>query len=1166
MHKMTHAASTSAPTYEFHVSRKSRDLYRFDESLFSIRGNTLFTNFHGARLFVDSVNKKRDLSLSPDRALQASSVYAAGLIDEILHFIIGRYRKSVAPNLFDDLFEAVTGKLGDAELKALLLTFGELFPSSTVYRDGLSVPEYLEGITGGISNRHIVMEELIVLWLGNINPAYAPVHEFIDDVELEKTTAYETLMTEVEAFFDGQPSFGPQNETLLNLLRAPARHSPHSLTGQLDYIRRNWRSVIADLLDQILKGLDFISEEEKIRFDGPGVSSVPHFAGEEYDEEVERFSADLDWMPNLVLIAKCTYVWLDQLSKKYERNIYRLDHIPDEELDLLARRGYTGLWLIGLWERGKASQKIKQICGNPEAVASAYSLYDYILAEDLGGEEAYCNLRDRAWQRGIRLASDMVPNHMSIDSRWMVEHPDWFVQSDYSPFPSYSFDGPDLSDDDRVGIFIEDGYWNKTDAAVVFKRLDRHSGDVKYVYHGNDGTQMPWNDTAQLNYLKSEVREAVIQTILHVARKFPVIRFDAAMTLAKKHYQRLWFPLPGSGGDIPSRAEHALSKEEFNHLFPVEFWREVVDRIHKEAPDTLLMAEAFWMMEGYFVRTLGMHRVYNSAFMNMLKAEENSKYRQSIKSVLEFNPQILKRYVNFMNNPDEDTAIAQFGKDDKYFGVCMMMSTMPGLPMFGHGQIEGFTEKYGMEYRRAYWDEQPDSHLVERHEREIFPLLKKRYLYSNVEKFLLYDFFDNSGGVNENVFAYSNGAGQERSLVLYNNKFDEARGWIRYSSVSNDGFGNMIQHDLAYGLGVSSDCRHLFSIFRDQTSGLEFIRSNGSILDNGLSIELHAFKYHVFVDFRQLEGSEEKPYGPLMNFLDGRGMPSIDEALAEFLLRPVTDAFREAVNPGSLLYIAGGYGEDGIVPDVKRTFEQKISHLLTAVQQHEKLEELPDTILKEAVNAYEISLEFIARFSKRPEKNEAAEKSLQAYISNNFQEDDVCPVSGWRILLPLLFLRPLKNMKACEGVNPISEWRLDPLIISSFVESGLDEGTAGSDALLLNALLEMPAETRLEKEKDLTILLNNRMVQQYMDVNEHKDVLWFNREAYETLLFWLFISSVIDILSEGKSIDECDKEIEGLYERVKIMEKAGSESDYRFKALLEKLGSNEIQAVGSDCQ
>jgi hypothetical protein len=132
---------------------------------------------------------------------------------------------------------------------------------------------------------------------------------------------------------------------------------------------------------------------------------------------------------------------------------------------------------------------------------------------------------------------------------------------------------------------------------------------------------------------------------------------------------------------------------------PHEFWREVVDRVAAEVPGTLLLAEAFWLMEGYFVRTLGMHRVYNSAFMNMLRDEENAKYRSVIKNTLEFDPDIMKRYVNFMSNPDERTAIDQFGKGDKCFGVAAMMSTLPGLPMFGHGQIEGFTEKYGMEYR-----------------------------------------------------------------------------------------------------------------------------------------------------------------------------------------------------------------------------------------------------------------------------------------------------------------------------------------------------------------------------------------------------------------------------------------------------------------------------------
>ena len=81
-----------------------------------------------------------------------------------------------------------------------------------------------------------------------------------------------------------------------------------------------------------------------------------------------------------------------------------------------------------------------------------------------------------------------------------------------------------------------------------------------------------------------------------------------------------------------------------------------------------------------------MHRVYNSAFMNMLKREDNRGYRETMRNTLAFSPEVLKRFVNFMNNPDEETAVAQFGKGDKYLGNVILMVTLPGLPMFGHGQ------------------------------------------------------------------------------------------------------------------------------------------------------------------------------------------------------------------------------------------------------------------------------------------------------------------------------------------------------------------------------------------------------------------------------------------------------------------------------------------------
>ena len=38
--------------------------------------------------------------------------------------------------------------------------------------------------------------------------------------------------------------------------------------------------------------------------------------------------------------------------------------------------------------------------------------------------------------------------------------------------------------------------------------------------------------------------------------------------------------------------------------------------------------------------------------------------------------------------------------------------------------------------------------------------------------------------VEENVFAYSNRARQERSLVVYHNRFGDTAGWVRTSQYS----------------------------------------------------------------------------------------------------------------------------------------------------------------------------------------------------------------------------------------------------------------------------------------------------------------------------------------------------------------------------------------------
>ena len=879
---------------EFHISKKVRDLCKFDSTLYSSSGNAIFANFKAVQDFQIKLNALFRERGENEKQVSAGNLNAMGLIDEIFHYVCMLFRRDKAPKCFTNLLSDLDTYFGKQEIDRLLLQFMEIFPPVAVYQKKLTNEDYLfqsayeKSTNQQRSNREQVLEEMVMLHLANENPAFHPFQILFDDTVLSTNPNYAKVWNQIKAFFMTQPVFGPKNNNLIAMFKEPVIASPTSLKGQLDYIRTYWADLLGEWLKRLLEGIDTISEEEKAAWipTNGGEVSMDAYSYENLMKEYERFSPDREWMPKVVLMAKTVLVWLYQLSKKYKREITRLDQIPDEELDNLRDEGFTGLWLIGLWERSYASRRIKQINGNPEAAASAYSLYDYEIAGNLGGWDALANLRSRCWARGIRLASDMVPNHTGMDGKWVIEHPDLFITTKECPFPQYSFSGENLSQDGRVSLYLEDHYYSKSDCAVCFKRVDNYTGDVTYIYHGNDGTGMPWNDTAQIDFLNPNAREAVMQQIMKVAANFPIIRFDAAMVLAKKHIRRLWYPEPGHGGDIATRSRYSMSTQQFEDAIPNEFWREVVDRCAQEMPDTLLLAEAFWMMEGYFTRTLGMHRVYNSAFMNMLKKEENQKYRDTVKNTIKFDPQVLKRFVNFMNNPDEETAVAQFGKGDKYFGVCTLMVTMPGLPMFGHGQIEGFEEKYGMEYTRAYRDETPDQYLVDRHCHDIFPLMHKRYLFSGVENFLFYDVW-NQGSVNENIFAYSNSAGNERSIVFYNNKYERASGWIRQSceyaikTGSGEGDVKMMSRSLSDGMGLTKGSNN-FMIFREHKSGLWYVRSSDDIIENGMFVALNGFEYQVYLDVQQVTDGAEGKYAKLNELLNGAGSPDLEMTWQEY--------------------------------------------------------------------------------------------------------------------------------------------------------------------------------------------------------------------------------------------------------------------------------------------
>jgi len=1198
----TFQRETRKTLLEFHINSDVRREYRLQDSLFSLTGNVVFADIKQCRELAGKFNQKQNPA-HPERYIKAGDLFAMGLIDEILHYVITLYRRQVQSNIFETALDRLETNLGGDRTEGLLSAFSCQFPPRPVYRGEKNVDQYLMSKEDGESCRALSIEETMLLSLANLNPAFKPFRFLFDDKDLSKNTIYPDAIEELKAHFKNMPAFGPDGMSLWDMLRAPALASPDSLLGQLEYMRKNWGLLVSKYMSRLLMSLDVISEENKPVFFGPGPSQVMTFAGL---DEYERFSPDQDWMPKTVLMAKSTLVWLFQLSQKYEKKITRLDQIPDEELDELSQRGFTGLWLIGVWERSQASKTIKQWTGNPEAAASAYSLHDYDIAGELGGWGALCSLRERCMQRGIRLGSDMVPNHTGLDSRWIIEHPDRFLQLTYPPFPTYNYNCDNLSGRGDITVQIEEHYFSRSDAAVVFKRIDNRTGQARYIYHGNDGTSMPWNDTAQIDFLNPEAREAVIRTIIGVCQQFSIVRFDAAMTLAKRHIQRLWYPAPGTGGAIASRAEHSITTDEFNRRIPNEFWREVVDRCAAEAPNTLLLAEAFWMMEGYFVRTLGMHRVYNSAFMNMLKNEENDKYRATIKNTMEFDPEILKRFVNFMNNPDEETAVAQFGKGDKYFGICTLLVTMPGLPMFGHGQIEGFEEKYGMEYRRSYRDESPDIYLVERHEREIFSLMKRRSLFSGSSMFRIYDLYCEGGSVNENVFAYSNRAWingrEEKVLILFNNSYYETAGWIKTSDPAiPQSDGSTRRDNLSEALAIHGESRY-FTLLREQKSNLWYIRSSKAICEDGFFAGLKGYETQVFLDIYEVEDDVSSDnasqtaglrgrWARLNNDLNGSGVADPHAAINDIFLGELYYRFTELLKPEIVINLKDSLSSKSFVDSLKEPVEVFVNTAskfisgeggydawipkddVSCQQTSKDKSSGSKTVIFTAVDSETIWNEFKA-FTGRleilinvPGKTNA---SLLNRISKCIENSHIL----YAVLMSygiLSILRPVIG-KGATGKHSVdlafNHWDLGRKLRKVYTSFGATEAEAWKICDVMKAMLirtpyssfrdtnvahNIKDEVKLSPSDLAALIIKENYLDEdfryILGINLFNDILWFNKEGFDSALFYSTLFSMIEGSIQISTKEKFDR-ITGVYD---VLVKAEEKSEYRFDTLVDIL-------------
>jgi Alpha amylase, catalytic domain len=340
-----------------------------------------------------------------------------------------------------------------------------------------------------------------------------------------------------------------------------------------------------------------------------------------------------------------TWVWLSELGERAGNSV-TLSSVPQAEWDIIAKFGFDGVWLMGVWERSPAGIAIanrnKSLLDDfkralpdfrpQDNVGSAYCVRRYSVDEHLGGPEGLAVVRTELAKRGIRLVLDFVPNHVALDHPWAGEHPEFFIQGN-----------------------LDDAKNDPVSFAQVGGRV---------FACGRDPYFPAWQDVLQLNAFQPGLRQAAIETVSSIARQCDGIRCDMAMLLLNSIFERTW---GNRAGKQPA----------------TEYWRDLIAAIKRTYPDFLFIAEAYWDLE-WELQQQGFDFCYDKRLYDRLEHDNAESVRLHLCADSAYQAKLLR----FIENHDEPRAAATFSPE-KERAAAVTMATLPGASLFHEGQFEG---------------------------------------------------------------------------------------------------------------------------------------------------------------------------------------------------------------------------------------------------------------------------------------------------------------------------------------------------------------------------------------------------------------------------------------------------------------------------------------------
>jgi len=269
-------------------------------------------------------------------------------------------------------------------------------------------------------------------------------------------------------------------------------------------------------------------------------------------------------------------------------------------------------------------------------------------------------------------------------------------------------------------------------------------------------------------------------------------------------------------------------------------------------------------------------------------------------------------------------------------------------------------------------------------------------------------------------------------------------------------------------------------------------------------------------------------------------------------LQPIQNAFQELVNAGMFRQLMESRSIDpDSKPDQKLLdeLEQKIVNLLREAKRFSDGTEDEAVIAKEMEHKLKAILRLpilVSRFSWPGD----GEQFIQA-------------PSTWGTLLSWLFVHALGKVVNQTDFEErsrswIDEWRLCKTIASVLIDLGQQEADAWGSVTLAKVLtshqrwFETSAPGENPAYRVLQSLLKDDEVHQLLQLNRFNDILWFNKEAFGKLQWWLFLVAAIQISSDPmRSDSEIVKDIESCIAILQTWQQAEKKSGYQVEKMLQ---------------